>query len=65
MTGKTCIELTISQLADVTGIHRQTIAKRLVDIAPKVGSNCKRKIYDLKVMLKTIYGLSNRTGKTK
>ncbi|WES90504.1 DUF1441 family protein [Dickeya fangzhongdai] len=65
MTKKTCLEMTISQLADVTGIHRQTIAKRLADIAPKAGSNCKRKIYDLKDALKVIYASNNIEGKSK
>ncbi|EIX9755476.1 TPA: DUF1441 family protein [Klebsiella pneumoniae] len=49
------IWLTITELADVTGLHRQTVSKRLRDIQPIQGSNCKRKIYDLKLALSTIY----------
>lgn len=65
MMKKLRLEMTISQLADVTGIHRQTIAKRLVNIIPKAGSNCKRKIYDLKDALKVIYSSNNQRGKSK
>ncbi|EPJ4666259.1 DUF1441 family protein [Citrobacter freundii] len=49
------IRLTITELADVTGIHRQTVSKRLRDIPPASGSSCKRKLYDLKSALSAIY----------
>ncbi|HBW8464062.1 DUF1441 family protein [Klebsiella pneumoniae] len=49
------IRLTITELADVTGIHRQTVSKRLQDIPPESGSSCKRKYYDLKLALAAIY----------
>ncbi|EAO9810593.1 DUF1441 domain-containing protein [Salmonella enterica subsp. enterica] len=49
------IRLTITELADVTGIHRQTVSKRLRDIPPAPGSSCKRKLYDLKSALSAIY----------
>ncbi|HBS5674797.1 TPA: DUF1441 family protein [Klebsiella pneumoniae] len=49
------IRLTITELADVTGIHRQTVSKRLQDIPPESGSSCKRKYYDLKIALAAIY----------
>ncbi|GEM_PF-3157070 len=49
------IRLTISELAAVTGIHRQTISKRLKDTESLPGSSCKKKIYDLKTALKAIY----------
>ncbi|MCG6823154.1 DUF1441 family protein [Klebsiella aerogenes] len=49
------IRLTITELADVTGIHRQTVSKRLQDIPPESGSSCKRKYYDLKEALAAIY----------
>lgn len=42
------INLTISELAAVTGIHRQTISKRLKETKPLPGSSCKKKIYDQK-----------------
>lgn len=49
------IKLTISELAAVTGIHRQTISKRLRDTESLPGSSCKKKIYDLKTALMAIY----------
>lgn len=49
------IKLTISELAAVTGIHRQTISKRLNGVEPLPGSSCKKKIYDLKNALAAIY----------
>ncbi|HED5644240.1 DUF1441 family protein [Enterobacter cloacae] len=49
------IKLTISELAVVTGIHRQTISKRLRNITPSPGSSCKKKLYDLKSALSAIF----------
>lgn len=49
------IKLTISELAVVTGIHRQTIAKRLAAVPSLPGSSSKRKFYDLGVALREIY----------
>ena len=49
------IKLTISELAAVTGIHRQTIAKRLKGKEPLTGSSSKKKFYDLKAALTAIY----------
>ncbi|WP_412728491.1 helix-turn-helix domain-containing protein [Enterobacter quasiroggenkampii] len=37
------INLTISELAAVTGIHRQTISKRLEETKPLPGSSYKKK----------------------
>ncbi|MBJ8956129.1 DUF1441 family protein [Citrobacter portucalensis] len=49
------IRLTITELAGATGMHRQTVSKRLRDIPPAPGSSCKRKQYDLKSALSAIY----------
>ncbi|EJG2387539.1 DUF1441 family protein [Kluyvera ascorbata] len=49
------IRLTITELAGATGMHRQTVSKRLRDIPPAPGSSCKRKLYDLKSALSAIY----------
>lgn len=51
------IKMTIVELAAVTGIHRQTISKRLMATEPLPGSNCKKKIYDLKTALAAIYSV--------
>ena len=48
------IQMTISELAELTGIHRQTVSKRLSDAPPLPGSNTKRKLYDLKPALRAI-----------
>lgn len=49
------IEMTIRELAEVTGIHRQTVSKRLAGVSPLSGSSSKRKFYDLKTALSAIY----------
>ncbi len=49
------IKLTITELAAVTGIHRQTVSKRLNDIEPLAGSTSKKKFYDLKKALAVIF----------
>ncbi|WP_413734347.1 DUF1441 family protein [Sodalis sp. RH21] len=38
-------KLNINQLAGITGVHRQTVATRLKNVAPAVGSNTKLKLY--------------------
>jgi len=48
------VKLTISELAWVTGVHRQTVSKRLKNLKPLPGSNSKRKIYDLRSALPLI-----------
>lgn len=54
------IRLTITELAGATGMHRQTVSKRLRDIPPASGSSCKRKLYDLKSALSAIYSTGGR-----
>ncbi|EMO7189843.1 DUF1441 family protein [Pluralibacter gergoviae] len=54
------IRLTITELAGATGLHRQTISKRLRDTPPMPGSSCKRKLYDLKSALSAIYSSGGR-----
>lgn len=49
------VQMTISELAEVTGVHRQTVSKRLAGIPPLAGSSSKRKFYDLKSALSAIY----------
>jgi len=49
------IQMTIREISDVTGIHRQTISKRLAGVPPLPGSSSKRKFYDLKSALSAIY----------
>lgn len=47
--------VTMCDLAQITGIHRQTISKRLAALEPLPGSSSKRKFYDLKAALPAIY----------
>ncbi|HBW8873495.1 DUF1441 family protein [Klebsiella quasipneumoniae subsp. similipneumoniae] len=49
------IVLNLSELAEVTGFHRQTIAKRLSNVRPISGSSCKCRNYGLKTALAAIY----------
>lgn len=49
------IQMTICELAEVTGIHRQTVSKRLAGVTPQSGSSSKRKFYDLKTALSAIF----------
>lgn len=46
---------TLTELASMTGVHRQTIAKRLVGLSPEPGSNGKRKCYFVIEALDRIY----------
>lgn len=46
---------TLTELAVMTGIHRQTIAKRLKDEQPEPGSSAKRKKYFGGNVLPVIY----------
>ena len=39
------LKLNINQLAGITGVHRQTVAARLKNVAPAAGSNSKLKLY--------------------
>lgn len=39
------LKLNINQLAGITGVHRQTVAARLKQIEPALGSNNKLKLY--------------------
>ncbi|EPK1677294.1 TPA: DUF1441 family protein [Raoultella ornithinolytica] len=39
------LKLNINQLAGITGVHRQTVAARLKNVAPATGSNSKLKLY--------------------
>jgi hypothetical protein len=39
------LKLNINQLAGITGVHRQTVAARLKQLEPALGSNNKLKLY--------------------
>ncbi len=39
------LKLNINQLAGITGVHRQTVAARLKQVEPALGSNNKLKLY--------------------
>lgn len=46
---------TLTELASMTGVHRQTVAKRLVGLSPEPGSHGKRKCYFVVDALDRIY----------
>lgn len=46
---------TLTELAGMTGVHRQTVAKRLTGLSPEPGSNGKRKRYFVVDALNRIY----------
>jgi len=49
------IRLTICEIAQLTGLHRQTVSRRLAAVTPLEGSSCKKKIYDLRSALPAIF----------
>lgn len=45
------LKLNINQIAEVTGMHRQTVSQRLAGLQPAIGSNAKLKLYSLRDLL--------------
>lgn len=48
------LKLNINQLAGITDVHRQTVAARLKNVSPAVGSNSKLKLYLITDILKEL-----------
>ncbi|HDR0641583.1 DUF1441 family protein [Pasteurella multocida] len=46
------LKLNINQIAEVTGLHRQTVSQRVAGLTPALGSNSKLKLYKLSDLLK-------------
>ena len=45
------LKLNINQIAEVTGLHRQTVSQRVAGLTPAIGSNSKLKLYPLRDLL--------------
>lgn len=52
------LKLNINQIAEVTGLHRQTVSQRVAGLTPAIGSNTKLKLYPLRDLL--LVGLSEK-----
>lgn len=46
------IKLNINQIAEISGMHRQTVSQRLAGLTPAVGSNAKLKLYSLSDLIR-------------
>lgn len=46
------IKLNINQIADLVGMHRQTVSQRVAGLTPAIGSNQKKKLYSLSDLIK-------------
>lgn len=52
------LKLNINQIAEVTGLHRQTVSQRVAGLTPAIGSNSKLKLYKLSDLI--MMGLSEK-----
>ncbi|AFU18681.1 MULTISPECIES: DUF1441 family protein [Actinobacillus] len=52
------LKLNINQIAEITGMHRQTVSQRVSPITPAQGSNPKLKLYLLRDLL--MMGFANK-----
>lgn len=50
--------MNINELAAATGIHRQTVAKRIAGLVPAEGSHCRLKLYDISEAFPAIYSVA-------
>lgn len=46
------IKLNINQIADLVGMHRQTVSQRVAGLSPALGSNAKMKLYPLAELIR-------------
>lgn len=46
------IKLNINQIAELVGMHRQTVSQRLAGLTPAIGSNTKLKLYSLSDLIR-------------
>ena len=52
------LKLNINQIAELVGMHRQTVSQRVAGLTPAVGSNSKLKLYALSDLIRI--GLSEK-----
>ena len=46
------LKLNINQIAEITGMHRQTVSQRVSGLTPSIGSNAKLKLYTLSDLIR-------------
>ena len=46
------LKLNINQIAEITGMHRQTVSQRVSGLTPSIGSNAKLKLYALSDLIR-------------
>lgn len=46
------LKLNINQIADLVGMHRQTVSQRLSGLTPSIGSNSKLKLYPINELIR-------------
>lgn len=46
------IKLNINQIAELVGMHRQTVSQRVSSLKPAIGSNSKLKLYSLSDLIR-------------
>ena len=46
------LKLNINQIAELVGMHRQTVSQRVAGLTPAIGSNSKLKLYALSDLIK-------------
>lgn len=46
------LKLNINQIAELVGMHRQTISQRVAGLTPAIGSNSKLKLYAISDLIK-------------
>ena len=47
------LKLNINQIAEITGLHRQTVSQRVAGLTPSIGSNSKLKLFSLRDLILT------------
>ncbi|MDP8051043.1 DUF1441 family protein [Pasteurella atlantica] len=46
------LKLNINQIADLVGLHRQTVSQRVAGLTPAIGSNSKKKLYKISDLIR-------------
>ena len=46
------LKININQIAEITGMHRQTVSQRVSGLTPSIGSNAKLKLYTLSDLIR-------------
>lgn len=52
------LKLNINQIAEISGLHRQTVSQRVAGLTPAIGSNSKLKLFSLRDLI--LIGLTEK-----